>query len=144
MVILWIIALVVALILEAATTALISVWFALGSIGGLIAAAADAPFFVQLIVFTLVTVVCLIFTRPFIKKFMPKKFIPTNSELDVGKKAVVIEEINNAHGKGRVKLNGVDWAAVSVDDDVIPLDAVVVVEEIRSAKLAVKYINSEE
>ncbi len=138
MVIIWIIVLIAALILEAATAALVSIWFCVAAVPTIIAAVCGANLTVQLIIFTVVTVVCLIFTRPAIKKLMPNKFTPTNSELDVGKSAVVIEEINNAIGKGRVKLNGVDWAAVSIDNSIIPADAVVIVEEVRSAKLAVK------
>jgi membrane protein implicated in regulation of membrane protease activity len=58
-------------------------------------------------------------------------------ELDVGKKAVVIEEINNSIGKGRVKLSGVDWKAVSDDDSVIAKDSIVTVQEVNGSKLIV-------
>lgn len=137
MVIVWTIVLIAALIVEGATFALVAIWFAAGALGALIAAGFGAPFIVQLIIFTVLAAVMLIFTRPLLKKLFPNKFIPTNSELEVGKTAVVIEAVDNATGKGRVKLGGVNWAAVSENGEDIPVDEIVVVKEIRSAKVVV-------
>ena len=138
MVIFWIIILVAALLLEAATFALVSIWFAFGSVVSLIAAALNAPIWLQFVLFILVSAVLLIFSRPLMKKLFPNKFTPTNSELLIGKNAVVIEEIDAEHGKGRVRINGVDWTAVTDSNDVIPKDSAVIVTEVRGAKLAVK------
>ena len=137
MVIVWTIVLVAALIIEGATFALVAIWFAAGALGALIAAGFGAPLVVQLIIFTALAAVTLIFTRPLLKKLFPNKFIPTNSELEVGKTAVVIEAIDNASGKGRVKLSGVNWAAISENGEDISVDEIVVVKEIRSAKVVV-------
>ncbi len=137
MVIVWTIVLIAALIVEGASFALVAIWFAAGALGALIAAGLGAPFIVQLIVFIAMAVIMLIFTRPLLKKLFPNKFIPTNSELEIGKTAVVIEAIDNATGKGRVRLSGVNWAAVSENGEDIPVDEIVVVKEIRSAKVVV-------
>ncbi len=137
MVIVWTIVLIAALIVEGATFALVAIWFAAGALGALIAAGLGTPLVVQLIVFTVLAAVMLIFTRPLLKKLFPNKFIPTNSELEIGKTAVVIEAIDNASGKGRVKLGGVNWAAVSENGEYFAEDEVVVVKEIRSAKVVV-------
>ena len=137
MVIVWTVVLIAALIVEGATFALVAIWFAAGALGALIAAGLGAPLFVQLIVFTVLAVVMLIFTRPLLKKLFPNKFIPTNSELEIGKTAVVIDAIDNATGKGRVRLGGVNWAAISENGEDIPEDEIVVVKEIRSAKVVV-------
>ena len=59
----------------------------------------------------------------------------TNSELNIGENATVIEDINSENGTGRVNLNGVDWMAVS--DCIIPAGSTVVVTEIDGAKLKV-------
>lgn len=138
MVIFWIVVLVAALLAEVATFALISIWFAAGAVAGLISAVLGAPVLVQAVLFVLVSAVLLIFTRPLVKKLFPGKFIPTNSELSVGKSAVVIEEIDTEHSKGRVRLGGVDWTAVSDSGEIIPEGAVVTVLEVRGAKLSVK------
>lgn len=138
MIVLWIVVLAAALILEAATFALISIWFAAGAVGALIAAAMGVPVIWQLVIFVFLAGLLLIFTRPLLKKLFPSKFIPTNSELEVGKTAVVIETIDNASGKGRVRLGGVNWAAVSSSGDSIGEGEVVRVKEVRSAKLVVE------
>lgn len=137
MVIVWTIVLIAALVVEGASFALVAIWFAAGALGALIAAGLGAPFIVQLIIFVVLAAVMLIFTRPLLKKLLPNRFIPTNSELEVGRTAVVIEEIDNVSGKGRVRLGGVNWAAISENDEDIPVDEVVVVKEIRSAKVVV-------
>ena len=62
---------------------------------------------------------------------------PTNTELDIGKTATVIEEINNVSCTGRARLNGVDWNAVSSDDTVIKAGSVVKINDIKGTKLYV-------
>lgn len=138
MIIVWIVVFVAALIVEAASFALVSIWFAAGALGALIAASLGANVTVQLIVFAVLAGLLLLFTRPLLKKLFPNKFIPTNSELEVGKTAVVIEDIDNASGKGRVRLGGVDWAAVSEKGENIPEGEIVTVKEVRSSKLVVE------
>jgi membrane protein implicated in regulation of membrane protease activity len=137
MIIFWIVVLVAAMLIEAASFALISVWFAFGAAAALIATALGAGIMAQAVIFVAVSAILLVFTRPIVKKLFPNKFTPTNSELYVGKSAVVIEEIDSSHGKGRVKLGGVDWIAVCDSGKVIPKDTVVTVLEVRGAKLAV-------
>ena len=137
MVIVWTVVLIAALIVEGATFALVAIWFAAGALGALIAAGLGAPLIVQLIIFTVLAAVMLIFTRPLLKKLFPNKFIPTNSELEIGKTAVVIEAIDSAAGKGRVKLGGVNWAAITENGEDIPAGEIVIVKEIRSAKVVV-------
>lgn len=138
MIIVWVVIFVAALIVEAASFALVSIWFAAGALGALIAASLGASVTVQLIVFALLAGLLLIFTRPLLKKLFPHKFIPTNSELEIGKTAVVIEAIDNASGKGRVRLGGVDWSAAAEGGEKIPEGEIVKVKEVRSAKLIVE------
>ncbi|MBP1561249.1 MAG: NfeD family protein [Oscillospiraceae bacterium] len=138
MVVVWIIVLIAALVIEAASFALVSIWFAAGALGALIAAALGANLTVQLIVFTVLAGALLFFTRPLLKKLIPGRYIPTNSELEVGRTAVVIEEINNASGSGRVRLGGVDWAASSYGGEIIPEGECVTVTAVCSARLTVR------
>ncbi len=140
MVIVWIIVFAAALIAEAATFALVSIWFAVGALGAIFAAELGANLIVQLTVFALLAGIMLIFTRPLLKKLFPSKFIPTNSELEIGKTAVVIETIDSLSGKGRVRLSGVDWAAVSENGEGISEGESVIIKEIRSSKVVVEKI----
>ena len=143
MIVFWIVVLAASLILEAATFALVSIWFAAGAVGALIAASLGVPVIWQFVIFAFLAALLLFFTRPLLKKLFPSKFIPTNSELEVGKTAVVIETIDNASGKGRVRLGGVNWAAESSSGDIINEDEIVKVKEVRSAKLIVERNNSD-
>ncbi len=138
MIIIWSVVLIAAVLIEAAVSGLISVWFAGGALIALLASALGAPLWLQSVLFIAVSAVLLFFTRPVVKRLMPNKFVPTNAELSVGKSAVVIEDIDTEHGKGRVRLGGVDWIAVSDGGILIPKDTVVTVTEVRGAKLAVK------
>ena len=138
MVIFWIIVLVAAILAEAASAALISIWFAAGAVAALIAAALGASWILQLRLFVVFSAILLIFTRPLVKKLFPKKFIPTNSDSYAGKTAVVVEDIDSVRGLGRVRFNGVDWIAVTEHEELIPKDSVVRIKEVRGAKLLVE------
>ncbi len=137
MLILWIVVMVVGVLVEAATLTLISIWFAVGALGAAIAELLGASVTVQLIIFVVLSALMIAVTRPLLKKIMPAKYTPTNSELDVGKQAVVIENIDNNRNEGRVRLDGVDWNAVSDDGSVIKKDTVVIVKEVGTTKLTV-------
>ena len=106
MVIVWLIVFAAALVVEASTSALVSIWFAVGALGAVFAAALGANLIVQLVVFALLAGILLVFTRPLLKKLFPNKFIPTNSELEIGKTAVVIETIDSCLGERRGNIRG--------------------------------------
>ncbi len=125
-------------IAEIITVQLVSIWLAVGAfVTMLVTCFTDSISFTgQLFLFIFVSSVLLTVTFPLIKKYRRKGYIPTNSELDAGKQAVVIEEINTAKGTGRATLDGVDWKAVS--DSVIPAESIVRVISVDGAKLIVE------
>lgn len=137
MVIFWAVCFVVFVIAEVATlNALVSVWFAVGSLGAMFFAVADLDFVWQMVMFVGLSTVILIATRPLVKKMQGRKYA-TNFELDIGKTARVIEPINNQLGEGRVRLEGTDWAARSEDGSPIEEDAIVTVKMVDGSKLIV-------
>ena len=138
MYIIWIIVLVAGVFAEVATFSLISIWFALGALAAVIAAVLGAGMPVQVAVFLAVSVITLAATRPVIKKIMPKKYTPTNGELDIGKSAVVIEKIDPVSGTGRVRVEGVDWGARSSDGSVIDEGKTVIIKEKGAAYVTVE------
>lgn len=134
----WAVLLVAFIIAEFFTTQLISIWFAAGSLAALICSLLDLSLAIQITVFIIVTVVMLAVTYPFIRKRLNTKHTATNNDLDIGKNATVIEEINHIKGTGRVTLNGIDWTAVPEDkNSVIPKGSIVVVKQVCGAKLVV-------
>ena len=66
----WLVAMVVLLIVEAAVPGLISIWFAIGALAALISALFHAPIWLQLVWFLVVSILTLILTRPFVKKYV--------------------------------------------------------------------------
>lgn len=117
--IVWGIVFAAAIIAEIATLQLVTIWFAAGALGAFIAAAAGAPFVVQAVIFTVVSVLLLCVTRPVLKNLRVKNVIPTNADAEVGKLAVVTEDIDNTGDTGRVRIGGVNWRARSQSGDII-------------------------
>lgn len=135
--ILWGAVLVILVIAELSTMQLISIWFAAGALASFITALCGFGMGLQMFVFILVSVLLLSVTRPLLSKFRVGDTQPTNMELDIGKTALIIEEVNNSADKGRARLNGVDWKAVSTDNSVIPEGSVVTIDDIKGTKLFV-------
>lgn len=138
-VIIWTVLLVVLVAIEIATMGLTTIWFAAGALAATIAAACNAPLFIQIALFLIVSVLMLVFTRPVAVKYFNKDRVRTNVESLVGQKGIVTGEINNLKGCGQVTLNGMEWTARSVlQGCVIPEGSVVVVKEIHGVKLIVE------
>ncbi|MBR4555161.1 MAG: NfeD family protein [Ruminococcus sp.] len=137
MVIFWAIAFGVFVIAEVATlNALVSIWFAVGSLGAMFFALGGLSFVWQMVMFVGLSTLILIVTRPLVKKMQGRKYA-TNFELDIGKSAMVIESIDNQLGQGRVKLDGTDWSARSEDGSPIEEGAIVTVKMVDGSKLIV-------
>jgi membrane protein implicated in regulation of membrane protease activity len=124
-------------VLEGMTAQLVSIWFVLGSIAGLISAICNVPIIAQVVIFIAVTVITLALTRPIVKKRLNTKVQKTNADRCIGQDAVVIEDIDNLAPTGQVKTDGKVWTARSSDQNVIPKDSVVTVEKIDGVKLIV-------
>lgn len=112
-------------------------WFGIGGLVALVLALLGLELHIQMIAMLIVTVLLLIFTKPIVNKTV-KKVPPTNVDAYIGKKAIVINEINNIEGTGTVKVMGETWSAISTDDSIIPAKTQVIVEKVTGAKLEVK------
>lgn len=136
--IMWIVLAIVFAIIEAVTFQIVTLWFAVGAVGALIANVLGASSLIQLIVFVAVSVLTLVIARPYLKKFTKTKAQPTNADVCIGKQAVVTEEINNTLGTGQAKIRGVVWTARSEDENAVILkDTLVTVKRIEGVKLIV-------
>lgn len=136
--IMWIVLAVVFAVIEAVTFQIVTLWFAVGAVGAIIANVLGASSLIQLIVFVAVSILTLVIARPYLKKFTKTKVQPTNADVCIGKQAVVTEEINNTLGTGQAKIRGIVWTARSEDEGaVIPKDTLVTVKRIEGVKLIV-------
>ena len=138
----WLILLIIFLIAEAVTVALVSIWFAGGALVGLIAAALHAPWWLQIILCCITALILLFFTRPIAVKYFNRSRVKTNVDGLIGKQAIVISEIDNLQETGQAAVGKQEWTARNVvDDEKIPVGAVVVIEEIKGVKLMVRNIS---
>ena len=135
----WLIVLAVFLVIEAITVGLTTIWFAGGALVAAIASGAGAGILVQWILFLVISLVLLIFTRPLAVRYMNKGVPKTNVNSLIGEKAVVIQKINNLEQTGQVRINDIEWMARTSSDEVtIPEQTVVTIEAVQGVKLIVK------
>lgn len=138
-VIAWLIALIIFLIIEGSTVTLVCIWFAGGSLVGMLAAALHAPMWLQILLFLLVSILLLVYTRPIAMKYFNKNREKTNVSVLVGKQAIVTADIDNLRGEGQVTVAGQEWSARNVaDGEIIPEGSVVSIEQIKGVKLMVR------
>lgn len=135
---LWLAATVVFGAIEALTVGIVSIWFALGSLAALIAAALHAETWLQVTVFLAVSAIALILTRPLIKKKILLNTTPTNADMLIGAAGVVENNIDNLSGMGSVKIQGKVWSARSENGDNIASGSIVTVVKIEGVKLIVE------
>lgn len=135
----WMVVLILCIGIEVLTLGLTTIWFAAGALVAIFAALLYAPIFVQVILFLLVSLVLLFFTRPIAVKYFNTDRVKTNVESMVGRQAIVTEEIDNLQAAGQVTVSGQEWSARSWDDKVrIPVGTVVTVAAISGVKLIVR------
>ena len=114
----WLIALVVLLIIEIITLGLTTIWFAGGALVAFIAAMLQAPLPVQIVLFFVVSLALLIFTRPIAERYFNANRQKTNVNSMIGKEAKVTADIDNFDQTGQVMIGSVEWTARSEEDGV--------------------------
>ena len=134
----WIGAIIVFGIVEAATAGLVSIWFVPGAVAGLIAAMAGAGLLIQLVLFLAVSAAALAATRPLVKKLTANKSVPTNADRVLGTWGKVTETIDNENSSGAVYVDGKTWTARSADGSVLPAGSRVEIRRMEGVKLIVE------
>lgn len=130
---------VLTVVAEIISQQLISIWFAAGALAAFVAACFGASPVVQCVLFVAVSVLLLVCTRPIVKKVFTFGIKDTNTQ-EIGRIAVVIQPIDPIKGTGRVRLDGVDWIAVSQNGAVIPEQTSVRIEAVEGTKLFVSQL----
>lgn len=118
-ILIWAVVLIVAVIAESLTLQLVTIWFAVGALAALMMAWLGCTVLSQMIIFTAVSALLLCVTRPLLKKLQVRDVLPTNTEAEIGRLAIVTERIHNADDTGRVRIGGVNWKARTSQDGVI-------------------------
>lgn len=138
MALIWLAALAIFLIAEGVTTSLVSMWFALGSLGALlIALIAEDLVITQIIAFIVISIVTLFFTRPIAQKYLNSRTKRTNADRVLDMTGKVRDAIDNDQNSGSVYIGGKMWTARSLDGEFIPENSLVDVIRIEGVKLIV-------
>lgn len=98
------------LVIEALTAGLVSIWFVPGAIICAILSIWVKNFYIQLIVFLIISAIVMIICKKYFKKNKKEKLAETN-ELLIGKNGVAKTDISDTEGK--VLVGDVYWRAVS-------------------------------
>ena len=141
--IVWLALLLIFSIAEAATVGLTSVWFAIGSLGALICALAGGNIWLQVGIFIVLSLVCLVALRPLAKKYLNNRVEATNADRVIGQEAQVTQNIDNIRGMGAVTIGGITWTARSEHDTPISAGSMVRVLRIEGVKVIVEEIKEE-
>ena len=81
----WLAVFIIAFIVEACTQDLVSIWFSVGALVSLILSIFDnIPYWVEIIVFVVVTAITFVLTRPLVKKVLKNQIRKTNVDEFVG------------------------------------------------------------
>ena len=137
----WTLAAVLLIIVEILTAGFVLGSFGIAAFITAVVAYIGFPIEFQLIVFIASSLVIFFTLRPIAKKYLaPKKKIETNVHRLIGKKAVVIETIDNFRQTGRVKIDGDDWRARTESQEIIPVGREVIIKVVDSATLIVSSV----
>ncbi len=133
----WLILVIVLVVIELATIQLVAIWPALGGVVAMLAASFHQSLLVQFLLFVIISLVLLFFTRPFVRRFIrtPPR-TSTNADRLIGREAIVCERIDNLAETGAVVVSGVTWTARSTGAP-IPAGEKVRIERIEGVKLIV-------
>lgn len=137
----WIIVIIVAGIVEAASMNLISIWFIPSGFITMLLSFTGMPLWAQILIFILLSTLSLIFIYPWAKNKLKLGKTKTNYEAVIGKIGIVIMDIDNMKAVGQVKVDGQVWTArTAIDDVLIKEGEEVRVLEVKGVKLIVERI----
>lgn len=118
-------------------------WFGIGALFAMIVSFFTTNIIIQTTVFLITSTIFILATKPLVKKFVDVKKTNTNVFSIIGKKALVIKDIDPIHSSGQIKLNGEVWSAETENDEIIKEGSEVEVLKINSVKAIVKLVESE-
>lgn len=134
----WLVLGAILMVAEILTPTFFIFWFGVGALAASLVSL-YLGVYVQIIVFAIVSIVLVFFTRRLVQNWeSPRKI---HVEEIAGKVAIVIETIDNRKGTGLVKINGDVWRAYAEDDDeVIEKGEHVKIMKVEGAHVVVKRV----
>ena len=135
----WLIAAIVFFIGEVMTEGFCLLWFSVASLVALFITLFTDNVIIQFGIFLVVSIVLLLSTRKLTENFLnSRKKVESNVNALIGKKARIIEEIDQIEGAGKVKVNGEIWKAIVENpSDTFEMGETVVIKDIDGVKLII-------
>lgn len=134
----WLGILILCCIVEALTLSLTAIWGAIAALPMIFIGMTALPFQWQLLIFIVITVLLVIFTRPFAVKKLKIGKSKTNVNSMVGEEVIITKTINQFE-KGEAKTkNGVIWNATSKENKTFEKDSVCKIVSIEGNTLIVE------
>lgn len=134
----WIIVIAASIVIECLTLGMVTVWFAIGGLAAYGLYILGAGLAIQIVLFIVVSLILLIFTRPVATKYLKIGKNKTNIDALIGQRAKVLTKINNLNNEGSVQVKGQIWSARALyEDEEIEKDAIVYIKKIEGVKLIV-------
>lgn len=139
----WLIISGVCFVVEMATVGFFVFWFGIGALISMIVSMfCPENILLQSIVFLVSSVILLLFTKPLVNKFTKKdKKIETNAYSIIGKKGIVVQDINPIFGVGQIKVSGEVWSSKTDNGTKIEKGSEIKVIRIDGVKAVVEPIN---
>jgi len=110
----------ICLILELSSGDFFVTCFAIGALFGMVSTFAGLPFWAQVVVWVVFSVLSICFIRPKLTKWLHKNGEERRSNADalIGRVGTVIERIE-PNGSGYIKVDGDEWKSVAADHGAI-------------------------
>ena len=136
-IILWGVVAIAAIVVEAVTSELVSIWFMPASIIALVLAICRVNFGIQILIFAIATVLFMLLFRQILKRKIKRNpNTVTNADALIGEKAIVIVPIDNVNAVGQVKIKGQIWSAkMKNTSEIVEPNTLVTVTAIEGVKL---------
>lgn len=138
----WLICSGIFFIIEIFTTGFLIFWLGIAGLCSMIVSFFTANIFIQTIVFVIISIFLILFTRPLINKFLKidkKDILPTNVYRLINKEGIVVEDIEPFSNTGKVKVGGELWSAIS--ETKIEKNSHIKIIGVDGVKLKVETIN---
>jgi membrane protein implicated in regulation of membrane protease activity len=104
----WLTITVFAMIIEFLTTDMLSIWFAGGGLVGILLAALNVHWSIQVTAFIVVSIVLLLCFRKIVIKKFSKELVKTNADSAIGKEYRLLTPID-LNQAGTIKINDITW-----------------------------------
>ena len=137
----WLIASGVFFIIEIFTVGFLIFWLGVGALIAMLISFLTSNIIIQTTVFVISSGLLIFATKPLVNKITKKEIVPTNVYSIVGKKGIVIEDIDWSTGTGQIKSEGEVWSAKTNEQINIPKGTEVEIESIDGVKVIVKPLN---